>query len=90
MSIKRLGSKTKLNDTSLTIRLPQVISDQLVSISKKQFKPPSQVVRDLIIEYIKNNQAILIAPSGMTISPSQYKPSNPNEISEDEFDEAWR
>lgn len=49
------------NNATLTIRIPEPILAQLNTLSDAQFKNPSQVVRDLIVQHIQNNQAIFIA-----------------------------
>ena len=100
MAILKMGTrrKARLNDSTLTIRLPKVIEEQLVQVSHAQFKAPSQVVRDLILQYIQNQAFLSNAPiqtmQGVNQSAVRQvaKPSdqNPYVISDEEYDEAWR
>ena len=64
MAITKMGArrKARLNDSTLTIRLPKVIEEQLVQVSHAQFKAPSQVVRDLILQYIQTQAFLANAP----------------------------
>lgn len=58
------------NNATLTIRIPEPILAQLITLSDAQFKNPSQVVRDLIVQHIQNNQAIFVAQQ--SIQPTQH------------------
>lgn len=97
MAITKMGTrrKARLNDSTITIRLPKVIEEQLVQVSHAQFKAPSQVVRDLILQYIQTQAFLANAPiqGANQIGVKQVaKPSdqNPYEISDEEYDATWR
>ena len=102
MAITKMGTrrKARLNDSTITIRLPKVIEEQLVQVSHAQFKAPSQVVRDLILQYIQTQAFLANAPiqGANQIGVKQLgdknhvaKPSdqNPYEISDEEYDRVW-
>ena len=49
------------NNATLTIRLPEPILAQLTAIADAQYKTASVAVRDLIVQYIQQNQIFLTA-----------------------------
>jgi predicted DNA-binding protein len=59
------------NNATLTIRLPEPILAQLTAISDAQYKTASVAVRDLIVQYIQQNQIFLTAQT----SPQSHTPS---------------
>lgn len=76
------------NDATLTFRIPSQILAQLTTIADAQFKNPSQVVRDLIVQHIQNNQAIFVAQGHAQpqITPKQTNAIRPPSQQYDEWD----
>lgn len=70
------------NNATLTIRIPEPILAQLNTLSDAQFKNPSQVVRDLIVQHIQNNQAIFIAQQSAQPTQPTKRPMTQREIRE--------
>jgi hypothetical protein len=67
------------NNATLTIRLPEPILAQLTTIADAQYKTASVAVRDLIVQYIQQNQIFLTAqtspqtPQRKPMSAQEYK-----------------
>ena len=62
-------TRLKLNDNVLAVRMPQVLRDKLDKISHAQYKNASEVVRQLIVDYVRQSQVALDI-----IQPQQSKP----------------
>ena len=60
------------NDSTLSIRLPAQVLEHFTKLSESHFKTPSEMTRQLIVDYIKNTGIIAVAPS----EPNQRH--NPN------------
>lgn len=73
--------RRNFNDATLTVRLPQALLDQFTVISDAQFKPASQLVRELIVDYVRNNQTVLTIsqPTTNKPKPTSSRPSYPRE-----------
>ena len=69
--------RRNFNDATLTVRLPQALLDQFTVISDAQFKPASQLVRELIVDYVRNNQTVLTMtqPTPVKPKPTSTRPS---------------
>lgn len=52
-------SRPKLNTATLAIRIPEQVLQQLDSICLAQFRNPSEVVRMLILDFIKTSQPFM-------------------------------
>ena len=74
-------ARKKLNDTVLAIRLPAVIRDQLEVVAHAQYKNSSELVRELIIN--KMREATQYLPS-QPPTPTLSKPSQ--QVVNDEWD----
>ena len=62
-------TRLKLNDNVLAVRMPQALRDKLDKISHAQYKNASEVVRQLIVDYVRQSQVALDI-----IQPQQSKP----------------
>ena len=60
--------RKKINDTTLAIRLPQAIRDQLNLVADLQYKTPSEFLRDLAIKAVQEAQPYLVQ------KPNQAQP----------------
>ena len=73
--------RKNFNDSLLAVRLPKALHDKFVAICDTQFKPASTLVREMIVDYVLNNQSVLLAqnPLGATHNVPkravQYSPS---------------
>lgn len=83
------------NDTIMNVRLPKELHAQVNALAKSQMMPMSVLTRLALVEYVKNHaHTALTTPLNMPIqnNPQGLKPSQRNhyEMSDAEYDEAWR
>lgn len=67
--------RLKLNDNVLAIRMPQDLRDKLDKLSHAQYKNASEVVRQLIVDYTRQNQVALDITQPQQNKLSQKMPS---------------
>jgi predicted DNA-binding protein len=90
-------TRLKLNDNVLAVRMPQILRDKLDKISHAQYKNSSEVVRQLIVEYIRQNQVALDITRPMQDKPKQRpahewdlrEPTSPRPPSQQVHDTDW-
>ena len=51
------------NDSTLSIRLPAQVLEHFSKFSETHFKTPSEMTRQLIVDYIKNTGIIAVTPN---------------------------
>jgi Arc/MetJ-type ribon-helix-helix transcriptional regulator len=83
---------TKLHDTTLAIRLPKALHDQLEQVATTQYMKVSELVRHLIKEHLKQAQPF-INPHTQTqvqlqgkFNPQRFKTPAEQKAYEDEWD----
>jgi len=80
----------KLHDTTLAIRLPKALNDQLEQVATTQYMKVSELVRHLIKEHIKQAQPFLnTQPQVQTKTPwdsRKFKTPAEQKAYEDEWD----
>lgn len=64
-------TRLKMNDNVLAVRMPQALRDKLDKISHAQYKNASEVVRHLIVDYIRQNQVALDITRPVQDKPKQ-------------------
>ena len=90
-------TRLKLNDNVLAVRMPQILRDKLDKISHAQYKNSSEVVRQLIVEYIRQNQVALDITRPVQDKPKQRpahewdlrEPTSPRPPSQQVHDTDW-
>lgn len=83
MSSKR--TRKSYNNSTLSIRLPDQVLDHFTKLSESHFKTPSEMTRQLIVDYIKNTGIIAVAQTPQTT----HNPNIPRSPSQQNYGDDW-
>lgn len=76
-------TRKSYNDSTLSIRLPAQVLDHFSKLSEAHFKTPSEMTRQLIVDYIKNAGILAVAQTPHTAkSNAPQRPSNQTDLPE--------
>lgn len=83
MSSKR--TRKSYNNSTLSIRLPDQVLEHFTKLSESHFKTPSEMTRQLIVDYIKNTGIIAVAQTPQLPN----KPNTPLRPSQQLYNNDW-
>jgi predicted DNA-binding protein len=65
------------NDSTLSIRLPAQVLEHFTKLSEAHFKTPSEMTRQLIVDYIKNTGILAVAQTPQIPQRNSNLPKSP-------------
>lgn len=68
------------NDTTLSVRLPAPVLEQFTKLSESHFKTPSEMTRQLIVDYIKNAGVIAVQQVSVQNPNAPQQPRKPSQV----------
>ena len=72
-----MTAKTRHNDQTLNIRIPNALHEQLKIVAETQYMPMSVMVRLALAEYVRTHATTALAR--VAVNPQQHTaPHNPN------------
>lgn len=86
-----MTAKTKLNDQTLNIRIPNALHEQLKIVAETQYMPMSVMVRLALAEYVRTHATTALAR--VAVNPQQpnapMKPNTPLRPSQQLYNNDW-
>jgi hypothetical protein len=99
MNTKARKTRTKVYTDTLVTRIAPQVKEKFEAICLAEYNTPSYVVRDLIMEYVRNRTAVLnsVALHGQQQKPKQRpahewdlrEPTSPRPPSQQSYDTDW-
>jgi predicted transcriptional regulator len=65
-----MSNRKSHNNATMTLRLPDAILTQYTQLCDNAFKTPSEMTRQLIIDFVRNNQAFVLAKEHAKHTPN--------------------
>lgn len=98
-----MATKKSFNNATLNIRLPEPVLKQFEQIAHGIYKTPSELTRQLIIDYVNNRKDVLTAlnqpnqpkpqvnrnPHNLRMSPYDMEPTNNRHLYSQDINDDW-
>jgi len=85
-----MTTKTRTNDQTLNIRIPNALHDQLKVVAETQYMPVSVMVRLALAEYVRTHATVALARVAVNPQTPNTPQSNaPKSPSEQQYEDDW-